>query len=48
VTSVLKNQAATLQVALGNLLRYSKDDEILRFKKYAAVAAAVDPNQQGI
>lgn len=56
------NQATTLQVALGVLLRDSKAivnsmydyrvtcsyDELLCFKKSAAVAATVDPNQQGI
>ena len=62
ITSVLNNTATDLQVALGVLLRDSKDlishfhdyhvtcsyDEILRFKKSAAVSAADDPSQQGI
>ena len=62
MTSVLKNKATTLQVALGVLQRNSKAivnnmydyrvtcsyDKLLHFKKSAAVAADVDPNQQGI
>ena len=62
MTSVLKNQATALQVALGILLRDSKTivnkmydyrvtcsyDELLRFKKSAAVAASTNPSKQGI
>ena len=52
MTSVLKSQATTLQITLGMLLRDYRVtcsyDKLLCFKKSAAVAAAVDPSQQGI
>ena len=56
ITSVVRNKSTDLQVALGVLLRcYTYDygiicsyDEIRRFKKFAAVAAAADPTVHGI
>jgi hypothetical protein len=62
ITSIVTNRATDLQVALGILMRDSKEllthmydyrvtcsyDEILRFKKSAALAAAHDLTEQGI
>ena len=62
ITSVVRNKATDLQIALGVLLRdykailgYTYDygitcsyDEIRRFNKFEAVAAAADPSVHGI